>query len=433
MKALLISMGTRGDVEPFLAVGEILGERGWEVVCLFPEQFRGMTEAMGFRFHGFSEEFLKLIEGSDAKEILGGEGGLFSRLMNWFSLARKGMKLARESVEVQHRVQKDEAPDRIIYHPKCNTAIVWGMANPGRAIQLAPIPGLVHAVDEFAPMWKDFGRIVNRASYRLINWFKAFAVKRFTKKYIRDLGFTKLTVDEINLALLETEKTIYTVSPSLFKRPGYWPQTAEVVGYFERDKAVDWQPDERLVEFLTNHQKIVFISFGSMTNTKPHEKTEAIVNVLKKHNIPAIINTSWGGLCEIEDAPENVIFVSDVPYDWLYPQIYAVLHHGGSGSTHMAVKYGLPALVVPHALDQPFWGRIIHKKGLGPEPLPINRLSETAFGSRLLELYDRYDCKRNAEQISQQMALEADRARLYNLIQGDQEQQPNDIDKDPKI
>ncbi len=416
MKALLVSMGTRGDIEPFLAVGEVLRERGWEVVCLFPEQFRSMTEAMGFRFHGFSEEFLELIQGGDAKQILGGEGGAFSRIKNWFSLARKGMKLAGESVAVQHRVQFDEAPDRIIYHPKCNTAIVWGMANPGKAIQLAPVSGLVHAVDDFAPMWKDFGRTINRASYRLINWFKAFAVKKFTKKYIRDLGFTKLSVAEINRALLETEKTIYTVSPSLFERPAYWPETAQVVGYFERDKAADWQPDERLLEFLRTQEKVVFISFGSMTNTKPREKTEAIVNVLKRNNIPAIINTSWGGLCEIEEAPEHVMFVSDVPYDWLYPHIYAVVHHGGSGSTHMAAKYGLPALVVPHALDQPFWGRIVHHKGLGPEPLPINRLSEAAFESRLLELYNRDEYKLSSERLSKQMAQEADRDNLFRVI-----------------
>ncbi|QQS32089.1 MAG: glycosyltransferase family 1 protein [Acidobacteriota bacterium] len=419
MKALLISMGTRGDVEPFLAVGEILGERGWEVVCLFPEQFRGMTEAMGFRFHGFSEEFLKLIEGSDAKEILGGEGGAFSRVRNWATLARSGMKLAAESVEVQHRIQLDEAPDRIIYHPKCNTAIVWGMANPGKAIQLAPIPGLVHAVDEFAPMWKDFGRSINRASYRLINWFKAFAVKKFTKQFTTDLGFKKLTVAEINRALLETEKTIYTVSPSLFDRPAYWPETARVVGYFERDKAVGWQPDERLLEFLKAHDKIVFISFGSMTNTKPLEKTRAIVNVLKRNNIPAIINTSWGGLCEIDDAPEHVLFVNDVPYDWLYPHIYAVVHHGGSGSTHMALKYGCPSLVVPHALDQPFWARIVHEKGAGPAGLAISKLTELDFEQKLLDLYDNLDHGTNAERIGLAMSSEADAGKLYQIIVGD--------------
>jgi sterol 3beta-glucosyltransferase len=416
MKALLISMGTRGDVEPFLAVGEILQENGWEVVCLFPEQFRGMTEAMGFRFHGFSADFLRLIEGSDAKEILGGEGGRFSRLKNWASLARKGMKLARESVEVQHRVQLDEAPDRIIYHPKCNTAIVWGMANPGRTIMLCPIPGLAHAVDDFAPMWKDFGRTINRTSYRLINWFKAFAIKRFTRKLAKEHGELDLSVSALNKAMLETEKTIYTVSPCLFQRPDYWPETAQVVGYFERDKTVDWKPNAALLEFLKTHEKIVFISFGSMTNTDPRRKAEVILNVLRRNNISAIINTSWGGLTKIDDAPDHVLFVQDVPYDWLYPHIYAVVHHGGSGSTHMALKYGCPSLVIPHALDQPFWARIVHEKGLGPEGLPIKHLKESEFESRLIDLYDNENYKMNAEQLSKQMADEADRDKLFQII-----------------
>jgi hypothetical protein len=329
------------------------------------------------------------------------------------------MKLARGSVEIQHRVQLDESPDRIIYHPKCNTAIVWGIVNPGKAIMLAPIPGLAHAVDDFAPMWKDLGRTMNRASYRVINVIKAFAIKSFTKKLSRDLGDTKLSVSAINEAMLETEKTIYTVSPSLFERPEYWPETALVVGYFERNKAAHWTPDDRLLKFLETHKKIVFISFGSMTNPDPQAKTEAIVNVLRRNKIPAIINTSWGGLCEIDDAPEHVMFVKDVPYDWLYPHIYAVVHHGGSGSTHMALKYGCPSLIIPHALDQPFWAKIVHHKRLGPEGIPISKLTEVEFEHRLADLYNNDSYRVNTLEISRMMSTEADPERLFNIISGE--------------
>ncbi len=415
-------MGTRGDIEPFLAVGEVFSERGWEVVCLFPEQFRETTEAMGFRFHGFSADFLKLIEGSDAKEILGGEGGIFSRMKNWASLARKGMKLARESVEVQHRVQIDEAPNRAIYHPKCNTAIIWGMANPGRAIMLSPVPGLAHTVDEFAAMWGNYGRSVNRLSVWLVNTIKAVAVKRFNRKLAKDFGALDLSTSAIKRAMLETEKTIYTVSPSLFPCPTYWPDTAQVVGYFERNKAIDWKPDGRLINFLDTHDKIVFISFGSMTNTDPRRKTETIVNVLRRNNIPAIINTSWGGLSEIEDSPQHVLFLKSVPYDWLFPRIYAVVHHGGSGSTHMATKYGCPSLVIPHTLDQPFWTRIVHEKGLGPKGIPIAKLSEADFEKQLLDLYYNENYKRNAETVARQMTSEADREKLFQIITGIKEE-----------
>ncbi len=419
MKALLVSMGTRGDIEPFLAVGEILRNRGWQVVCLFPEQFRATTEAMGFVFHGFSAEFLKLMDGSDAKEILGGAGSTVSRVKNWGALARKGMQLARESVDVQHRVQRDEAPDRIVYHPKCNIAIVWGMAHPGRAIMLSPVPGLAHAVNEFAPMWKDWGTTLNRASTSLINTIKAVAVKRFTKTLASEVDPKHLSVATIRRAMLETERTIYTVSPSLFTRPDYWPSSAHVVGYFERDKTVGWLPDAPLLKFLEQFNKIVLISFGSMTNTDPLQKTRIIVDVLARTGIPAIINTSWGGLERIDNAPEHVHFVDSIPYDWLFPRVHAVVHHGGSGSTHMTLKYGCPSLVVPHALDQPYWARLVHERGLGPRGIPIGELAADVFEERLLDLYSNDAYRANAGEMSQRMSGEADPDRLFELIAND--------------
>ncbi len=409
-------MGTRGDIEPFLAVGEILRNRGWEVVCLFPEQFRSVTESMGFRFHAFSAEFLKLIDGSAAKEILGGGGSSASRIKNWATLARKGMHLARESVAVQHRVQREEAPDRIVYHPKCNTAIVWGMTRPGCAIMLSPVPGLAHAVYDFAPMWKDWGNTLNRASFWLINTIKAVAVQRFMKPYASEYVGVRLSVSAIKQAMLETERTIYTVSPSLFARPDYWPETAHVVGYFERDKTVGWQPSDELLKFLAKHHKIVLISFGSMTNTEPLQKTRSIVEVLTRTGIPVIINTSWGGLERIQNPPEHVHFVDNIPYDWLFPKIHAVVHHGGSGSTHMALKYGRASLVVPHALDQPFWAHTVHARGLGPEGIAINTLTADVFETRLRDLYDNDNYHSNALAFAERMANEAYPDRLVDLI-----------------
>ncbi len=88
------------------------------------------------------------------------------------------------------------------------------------------------------------------------------------------------------------------------------------------------------------------------------------------------------------------------------------VHHGVSGSTHMALKYGCPS----HALDQPFWARIVHETGLGPEGLPIRLFSEIVFESRIVDLYDNEYYKLNAEQLSKQMADEADRDELFQII-----------------
>ena len=416
MKALLISMGTRGDIEPFLAVAEVLSQKDWEIVCLFPEQFRGDVEELGYNFYGFSADFLKLIDGADAKRILGGERSLMRRVKSWFTLARKGMKLARESVRLQHRVQLNENPDRVIYHPKCFTAIVWGMANPGKSIMLCPIPGLAHPVDHFSVMWGNHGRALNRLVFWLMNTIKSVTVKRYTAEFMGDFPGLRVSASSIKQAIEHTEKTLYTVFPSLFPKPSYWPDTAHVVGYFERDKTSHWVPSADLKQFIDAHEKIVFISFGSMTSSAPAAKTATILNALKKHGIPAIIGISGGGLERSADVPEHVIFVDSAPYDWLFPQVYSVVHHGGSGTTHTAIKYGCPSFVIWHALDQPFWSRTVSDHKLGPVGLPLRKLDDGHLEEKLLDLYTNEEYTINAVRFSELIAQESDRDSLYRLI-----------------
>jgi UDP:flavonoid glycosyltransferase YjiC (YdhE family) len=183
---------------------------------------------------------------------------------------------------------------------------------------------------------------------------KALMLRKFSKRYRKDYPDLKITVSSIKKAMLQKEKTLYAISPSLFPKPEYWPSSAHVVGYYERDKTIDWQPDRSLTAFLEKNEKIIFISFGSMSNAHPRETTQIIVEVLRRNNILAIINTSWGGLEKTAEASDNIYFVNNLPYDWLFPKIYAVVHHGGSGTTHTALKYGCPNLIIPHILDQFF-------------------------------------------------------------------------------
>src|SRR5690606_11104857 len=153
-----------------------------------------------------------------------------------------------------------------------------------------------------------------------------------------------------------------------------------------------------------------------MTNSDPAAKTAAVVDALKKLRIPAIIGISGGGLEPLADVPQHVLFVQNVPYDWLFPQVYAVVNHGGSGTTHTAIKYGCPSLIIPHALDQPFWARTIAAKKLGPAGLPIRKLNDGDFKERLLDLYTNEEYKNNARNLSKQMGRESDRDTLYRLI-----------------
>jgi UDP:flavonoid glycosyltransferase YjiC (YdhE family) len=154
-----------------------------------------------------------------------------------------------------------------------------------------------------------------------------------------------------------------------------------------------------------------------MSNPNPKEKTRIIVEVLKRNNISAIINTSWEGLEKI-DCPDHIYFISNVPYDWLFPRMYAVVHHGGSGTTHTALKYTCPSLVIPHAVDQFFWAKTVSTLGLGPKGISIRKLNEQNFETVLLDLLDNDHYRKNARQISEKMKSESDQDKLYKMITG---------------
>ncbi len=415
MKAILFSLGTRGDIEPFLAIAQLLKAKNWNVICVFPEQFRKTVEDMGFSFKGFPKEFLDLMDGKEAKMYMSGQGSILKRIGFLIKMARDGMKLSKDILALQHSIQETEKPDKVIYHPKCNYSILWGIANPGKSMLFSPIPGVAHPIRHITILG-NYGRILNVLSVSLGNLMKALILKRYSKQFRQDYPEIKITVRSIIKAILKKEKTLYAISNSLFSKPEYWPITAHVVGYFERDKTINWKPDNELQEFLNEHKKIVFITFGSMMNSNPIEKTRIIIEVLAKRKIPAIINTSWGGLEKPQDFPSHIHFVDNIPYDWIFPRMYAIVHHGGSGTTHTALKYSCPSLVIPHILDQFFWSKLISKQNLGPKGISIKRINNSNFENRLVDLMDNVDFKRNTRIISQKMKLESNENILYDLI-----------------
>ena len=415
MKAILFSLGTRGDIEPFLAIAQLLKEKNWDVICVFPEQFRETVEQMELSFRGFSKEFLDILDGEDAKMFMGGHGSIFKRIGFLIKATRVHMKLSKDILALQHDTQKEEKPDRILYHPKCFYTLIWGMANPGKSILVSPVPGVAHGIKHLSILG-NYGETLNKLSYWAQVTIKAIMLKSLRRRYRKDYPELEITVSSIKKAMLEKEKTFYAISPSLFPKPEYWPSSADVVGYYERDKTINWQPDEKLIEFLEKNKKIIFITFGSMSNSNPKEKTRIIVEALKRNNISAIINTSWGGLEKTDEFSDNIHFVSNLPYDWIFPKMYAIIHHGGSGTTHTALKYACPSLIIPHILDQFYWNRTVSALHLGPKGMSIKNLDEKTFESKLLDLINNVSYKRNAKLISEKMKSESNKDKLYEMI-----------------
>ncbi|MBK7320618.1 glycosyltransferase [Candidatus Villigracilis affinis] len=162
-------------------------------------------------------------------------------------------------------------------------------------------------------------------------------------------------------------------SPHVVPRPADWNEHIRVTGYwFPKD--THWQPPDDLSAFIEAGSPPVFIGFGSMPIKDPQRTTNIILEALKQTGQRGILHMGWGGLGN-QSLPENVFKIDYAPYDWLFPRMAMVIHHGGSGTTAFGLRSGISSCVVSFVFDQHYWGERIADLGAGPKPIRYKELT----------------------------------------------------------
>jgi sterol 3beta-glucosyltransferase len=160
-----------------------------------------------------------------------------------------------------------------------------------------------------------------------------------------------------------------------------------VCGYWSLPAPASWTPLPALKSFLEREGPVVSIGFGSMASAKPEEITDLVLSAVRRAGVRAVLLSGWGDLKSLP-ATDDVVFADSVPHDWLFPRVTAVVHHGGAGTTGAALSAGVPALVVPFAADQPFWGARVAELGCGSTPIPRKSLTAELLARALRGMVD---------------------------------------------
>ncbi len=171
-------------------------------------------------------------------------------------------------------------------------------------------------------------------------------------------------------------------SPSVARRKADWPDWIHVTGYWFLDDESGWTPDPALLDFLNNGQTPIFIGFGSTPFPDPKQTTANVVRAVERAGERAILVSGGSGLStgRLSDA---VLGIDAVPHSWLFPRVRAAVHHGGAGVTGAALRAGLPSVVVPVFADQPFWSGRVFDLGVGPKPIPPRDLNEDSLAASI--------------------------------------------------
>jgi sterol 3beta-glucosyltransferase len=209
---------------------------------------------------------------------------------------------------------------------------------------------------------------------------------------------------------------LYAYSPHVAPRPSDWPAHHQVTGYWFLPPPVGWQPPEELRAFLAAGPPPVYIGFGSMLMREAQKTTARVTEALNRTGQRAIFAAGWGALDEAVHQSEQVFFVKDVPHHWLFPQMSAIVHHGGAGTTGAALRSGIPSIVVPFGFDQPFWGQRVAALGVGPRPLPHARLTADGLAGAIERALHDTHMRERAAQLGGQIQREQGAAQAIDHI-----------------
>lgn len=369
MNILLLTYGSRGDVQPFLALAVGLLKAGHTVTLAAPFRFQDFIEQNGIHcapLAGDPDELSRFFNDS---------GG------NAYQMVRSMQKhVFRIAPDVVRGVRKALQGADLLIHSFAFTTGAHSFARelsiPDVSVQMFPV---------FAPT-RSFPAIGMPASG--LGWLNYFSHWFSTKVFWHagNLGYYQLRKrapedfpSKVHWPFHSTlgrpiTPLIFAVSPSVLAKPTDWNKPhIHVSGYFFLEDP-DYQPPEALSRFLAAGDPPICITFGSMVNREAQRIGQAALDAIHHTGSRAVFLTGWGGW-QPETTPENTLFMDAAPHNWLFPRCCAVMHHGGAGTTAAGLRAGVPSIVIPHAADQPFWGSRVAAIGAGPEPIPVKAVS----------------------------------------------------------
>lgn len=409
MKITMISVGSTGDVRPYVLLGKELKKRGHEVTIAAFANFDKMVTGAGLGFYPLSGDVIKLME----------------------NIMKPSSKGAKYLVDVE-RALKDIAPvllqDLMLSCEGaeamcCNFfgSLYYSIAEKYNipCFQTHYFPMDYNSVTPISSApGQRLGKTWNRLSYRLGYLLISILEKKYLTKWREENGMSqqKLRVGPA-YDMLGDMPVIYAMSPLVLPRPKEWNANIRMSGFWWDDEHVEYTPPEDLVEFLKNGEQPIYIGFGSMVSGNMSKTFATVIKAIRASKVRAVVNLGWGGEKMQLKSNSRIYFGDYIPHDWLFPRVKAVVHHGGAGTTSAGLRYGKPTLVVPFGGDQPFWGNRIHEIGCGPKPLPRQKMTVQRLSKALIDLTKHESYAVAAEEVGQRMSYEHGTATAADIIE----------------
>ncbi|WP_438000316.1 glycosyltransferase [Sorangium sp. So ce185] len=404
MKTTVLAVGTRGDVQPAIALGKALAARGHDVRVLAGKSFQGWIEAHGLTAIPASVDTVDIMESDLGKAwVARGTDPLAQPRILQQIIDRYGVEMSEDALRAcegaelilssftsdTYAASIAEASGAVQISMPLQPAIL--ATRHGPTAMVAPVPRGDSALNLLVgklliepTVWRWYAGVTNRVRERL------GLPPQGRRAY---------------LATLRRTLVVHGYSAHVVPRAPDWPPGFHTTGYWFLDEGGAYRPPEALERFLAAGEPPVAVGFGSMTSHDPAATTRLLVDAVVRSGRRAVLLSGWAGLGDAA-LPDSILRIDAVPHDWLYPRVAAAVIHGGAGTVASCLRAGRPAVVVPHLGDQLYWGRRVEELGVGPRAIPRPRLTAEALAAAIHAAATDAGMRRRAEELGRKIGGE---------------------------
>lgn len=422
MKLLLITHGSRGDVQPFAALARGLSDAGHAVIMAAPAQSAWLAEPFCdrvFRLHdgpNVLADDVEVVKGLET--AFRGRGGA-RRLLTTIPKTRRLVRLVHQDLATMaHDLRRsgDDDIDLVVHHvASAGHDVAEFLGAP--SVLMCPQPYWVRtsAFPDPSFPWRWPARW-NRATYgasQAVWWAFSGSSAAWRRQ---SLGLGQRPGGRYRQPGGAPTPVLHPFSPRLLPTGTDYPSWVHTTGFWTLPAPDGWTPDPALASFLADGPPPVYLGFASTVNSDPMRLGRIVRDAVRLAGVRAVVVGGWSGLTA-DTVGGDVIFANNVPFDWLFERVSAVVHHGGLGTTGTAMASGRPQVVCPLLPDQWFSARRMQQLGVAPAPVPQRRLTSESLAAAIEAATSDPQLTRRAERLAQHVRGEDGVAAAIDVIE----------------
>ncbi|MEO3811535.1 glycosyltransferase [Sphaerisporangium sp. B11E5] len=417
MKVLILTHGTRGDVQPYAALALALKRAGHEPILAAPAAMAGLAGPHGIAFAPVH----------DGPNTLVNEPGIREAIeTNYRGLRGKkvALQVMRRSKPLMAAVFDDMAgvaeggADLVVHAPGVpghHIAERLGVPAVPAALQPVWVPTATFR-NPMVPL--PLPTALNRASYLpiklMLRSFGGIADELRGRRL--DLPRRRGRHDILRRPDGRPATVLQGFSRHVLPGGLDYPAWVHTTGFWFLPAPPGWNPSPELAAFLDDGPAPVYVGFGSMAGTDPRRLGRIVTEALRLAGVRAVLASGWGGI-QAGDLPDTVHRLDQAPHDWLFPRMSVIVHHGGSGTTGAALAAGRPQVVCPFVADQPFWAARTHAAGVAVPPQPQRRLTPDGLAAAIRRAATDPAMAAAADDLGRRIRAENGTARAVTILE----------------